>query len=131
MISEELTIETSMARSEEILEVLANTFGDDSKIMADITDRYSGIIGEGRDGLAYQLATTWLEWAVKYPGRVGKRLHTKACTCDNQWILENEEERRFRPCPRCLPEAHDKWVGRTIGEEEDDPDRGMFDGRDD
>ncbi len=128
MITDEVAIERSMNRSEEIIEVLDNTFGD-SQIMTVVQETYAKIIKDGLP-LSYQLGTMWLEWAVKHPGRVGKRLQTKSCRCDNQWILENEENKTHRPCPKCLPEAHDKWVGRTIGtdDEDDEQDRGMFDG---
>lgn len=131
MISDEMTIEKAMERSEQILQVLSDTFGDDHPLVEKALERYTQIVADG-DPINYKTAATYLEWSVAYPKRVGNRRETVSCRCDNKWILENVEENRYRPCPKCLPEAHDKWVGRSFEQEpEDEPsDRMTFDDRD-
>jgi hypothetical protein len=92
--------------------------------------RYTDIMEDAKP-INYKVAATYLEWGASYPNRIGNRRDTLPCRCDNKWILENERENRYRPCPKCLPEAHDKWVGRSFEEESEEPRGEMFDERSD
>ena len=105
--SEEKIINESLDRSEQILQILEDTFGRDSKQARWSMKRYKQAI-QGGSALGYRLAALYLEWCVSHPARVGNDTYSKPCKCDYGWIIE--QSGRYRPCPRCLPGAHDRWT---------------------
>lgn len=127
-MSESEMINSAMDRAEAILDLLENTFGDDPRVDFAST-RYNEIISSGAP-LAYALGTTYLEWCVANPGIIGKPQELFPCQskCTHGWIIEDAEEQRYKPCPRCLTGAYDLWMadwedlppGDDFDDDEDD-----------
>lgn len=100
----------ALDRSEEILQIFADTFGDDDPKTTKSFDRYTKMINDPNP-YAARLAQTYLEWCLNHPMRINGIPHTKPCRCEEGFIHEGDG--RYIPCPKCLPKTHDKWAGRS------------------
>lgn len=123
-LTDERAINNFLDRSEETLQTLTHTFGEDSPLVKKAFSRYLEATREA-DPYWCRLAATYLEWCKAKPLRIGGLPHTRECRCEWGFILDEDDENRYIPCPKCLPKAHDKWVGHE-DEELDDDERPMI-----
>lgn len=102
--------------AEEKLQLISDTFGDDDPKSIVANETYQKIISSG-NAISYQLAKTYMEWCVAYPGRIDAPDTRKLkCRCLDGWV---EKPNGFQPCPRCLPGAYSQWMkGFQTDEEE-------------
>lgn len=106
----EILVNSSMDRAESILGIFEDTFGEDDRKVKQVYRRYTEIVQIGTPE-AYKLATTYLEWALNHVERIGRPPLDKTCRCEYGHILDDVETDTWRPCPKCLPGAYDKWMG--------------------
>ncbi len=122
--SDEFILNSNLDRSEDILQMLEDTFGESNpKLVKHAEARYAEITMDGRPQSA-RMAATYLEWCIAHPKRIGNFQAVKHCTCDNGMVLVDESTQTFRPCERCLPSTFDKWSGVTL-ENDDEEDLGF------
>lgn len=123
-MTDEQIINTSLDRCEEILQILDDTFSDtpEEKRFKYAFDKYNRLTSDGRTS-SYKVAVTYLEWCLTHPRRIGGLPMVVECMCEYGWVLEQSEPELWRPCPKCLPGAHDKWIGHDTSEDDD-----LFDG---
>ena len=108
-----------MDRAEEILEMLEDTFGEDSRQYRKAFHRYNQLISNGTP-LDYRMAAMYLNWCIKHPARIGGESPPRNCRCISGWLDEGEDG--FVPCPKCLPGGHSRWANdfKVASEDEDE-----------
>lgn len=104
-------------RANQVIAIIADTFGETSEKANHAFDRYDQFFAMG--GVAEKLAGTYLEWCLKHPARIGQMKHDTGCKCTMGW---REMDDGHRPCPKCLPGAHDLWVNDFKSETTTDSD---------
>lgn len=114
--------EQATERSISLLRTIADTWGEDSRKANDVFDRYDQIL-EADDGpIGQKIAESYLEWCIAYPARIGQRMSSFKCRCEFGWIPDSTRPGTHRPCPKCLPGAHDKWVSDFAPSTDDESD---------
>jgi hypothetical protein len=117
--SDSVIFNQSLDRSEEILEILSDSFGEESPQFTHVMERYNELVRAGTPGAA-KLAMAYLEWCYAHPRRIANFQAVKHCTCDNGMVLLKTETESYRPCERCLPATFDKWSGVTLNDDEEE-----------
>lgn len=112
-------INANLDRSEDILGMLEDTFGQESRISKQAFERYIELTRTG-SAQGVRLAAAYLEWCIAHPTRVGNFQAVRYCKCDNGFVNVSKEPEAWRPCEKCLPSTFDKWSGVTLDEDEDD-----------